>query len=180
MSDLHKRDERAPTDGSPPAVTLRPVEPDDEPFLFIVYASTRMAELAQVPWDEAQREAFLRMQFEAQQYHYRKHYPDASHEIILLKGEPIGRVYVAREEQAITILDITLVPEHRSCGLGTPLIKDLQSEAARAGKALHIYVENFNPSLRLFERLGFSGIGDDGVNILMEWRAGDVESQGRE
>lgn len=169
MSDLQRREERAPTDGTP-GVTLRPVEPGDEPFLFIVYASTRMAELAQVPWNEAQREAFLRMQFEAQQSHYRKHYPDASHDIILLKDEPVGRVYVAREEQLMTILDITILPEHRSCGFGTPLIKELQSEAAKAEKPLHIYVENFNPSLRLFERLGFSRSEDDGINILMEWR----------
>lgn len=169
MSELHGSEERAPTVGTP-GVTLRPVEPGDEPFLFMVYASTRMDELAQVPWNEAQREAFLRMQFDAQQSHYRKHYPDASHDIILHNDEPVGRVYVAREEHLMTILDITLLPEHRSRGLGTPLIKELQSEAARAGKPLHIYVENFNPSLRLFERLGFSRSGDDGINILMEWR----------
>jgi ribosomal protein S18 acetylase RimI-like enzyme len=170
MSDLHRREERAPTDDTP-AVMLRPVETDDEPFLFTVYASTRMDELAQVPWNEAQREAFLRMQFEAQQSHYRKHYPDASHDIILKKDEPIGRVYVAREEQEITILDITILPEHRSKGLGKPLIKDLQSEAAAARKPLHIYVESFNPSMRLFERLEFSRIGGDDINVLMEWRA---------
>lgn len=156
-------------------VSLRPVRPEDEPFLLRIYASTRAEEMALVPWDEAQREAFLKMQFDAQQYHYQKHYPEASHDIILLRGEPVGRLYVAREEQIITILDITLLPEHRGAGIGTPLVKDLQSEAARAEKSLRIYVESFNPSLRLFERLGFYGIGEEGIYILMQWREGEPE-----
>ena len=38
------------------AVTLRPSTPEDDAFLFEVYAGTRREELAQVPWDEAQKE----------------------------------------------------------------------------------------------------------------------------
>jgi predicted GNAT family acetyltransferase len=40
-------------------------------------------------------------------------------------------------------------------GLGTTLLRNLQSEAAAAGKPLRIHVERFNPALRLYERLGF-------------------------
>ena len=154
-----------------PPVTLRPVTPEDEPFLYEVYATTRAEELAQVPWNEAQREAFLKMQFNAQQTHYRTYYPVSTHDIILLGTQPVGRLYVAREDDAIRILDITILPEHRNKGIGTPLIKSLMDEAAQAGKPLSIYVENYNPSYRLFERLGFSQIGGDGINCLMEWRA---------
>jgi ribosomal protein S18 acetylase RimI-like enzyme len=153
------------------AVTLRPVTLDDEAFLLKVYASIRADELAQVPWTEAQREAFIKMQFDAQQAHYREHNPQATHDIILLDAQSIGRLYVARREAEIRILDITILPQHRNRGIGTPLIKELMKEAAAAGKPLTIYVESFNPSLRLFERLGFKKTEDDGVNRLMEWRA---------
>jgi ribosomal protein S18 acetylase RimI-like enzyme len=153
-------------------VTLRPVTAEDEGFLFKVYSSTRAEEMAIVPWNEAQREAFLTMQFAAQQKHYQTFYTDATHDIILVGAQAVGRLYVARRESDIHILDITILPEHRNQGIGTPLIKDLMSEAARAGKALNIHVESFNPSYRLFERLGFSKIEDDGINHLMEWRAG--------
>jgi RimJ/RimL family protein N-acetyltransferase len=153
------------------SVTLRPVEPEDEAFLLQTYSSVRTEELAQVPWSEAQREAFIKLQFEAQQTHYRKHNPGATHDIILLNAQPIGRLYVARRDAEIRILDITILPEHRNQGLGTPLIENLMKEAAGAGKPLSIYVESFNPSLRLFERLGFLKREDDGVNLLMEWRA---------
>ncbi len=164
-------------------VTLRPVTEEDQPLLYKAYASTRAAEMALVPWNEEQREAFLKMQLAAQQLHYRTYYPEATHDIILLGAEAIGRLYVARKEDEIRILDITILPEHRSRSVGTLLIRALMAEAARAGKSLSIYVESYNPSHRLFERLGFSVIKDDGINRLMEWRAaaeGSSDNQPRE
>jgi ribosomal protein S18 acetylase RimI-like enzyme len=170
MSDPQRLEEEGVPQGDA-RVTFRPVQPGDEPFLLQVYASTRADELAHVPWDEAQRAAFLNMQFAAQQMHYQTHHPEATHEIILLKDQPIGRVYIDWADHPIQILDITILPEYRNAGIGTPLLKDLQAEAARDGRPLTIYVESFNPSLRLFERLGFSRIRDEGIYLLMEWRA---------
>ena len=153
------------------SVTLREVGADDEAFLLKVYASVRADEMARVPWSEAQRAAFIKMQFDAQQLHYRTHNPEATHDIILLNGCPVGRLYVARRKNEVRILDITILPEHRNRGIGTPLIKELMGEAARAEIPLNVYVESFNPSRRLFERLGFVKTEEDGVNWLMEWRA---------
>jgi ribosomal protein S18 acetylase RimI-like enzyme len=153
------------------SVMLRAVAAGDEAFLLKVYASVRADELARVPWGEAQREAFIKMQFDAQQLHYQTHNPEATHHIILLNERPVGRLYVARRKGEVRILDITVLPEHRHKGIGTPLIKELMKEAAQADKPLNIYVESFNPSLRLFKRLGFVKAEEDGVNWLMEWRA---------
>ena len=44
---------------------LRREEINDEPFLFQVYAHTRVEELALTNWDPATRQAFLTMQFQA-------------------------------------------------------------------------------------------------------------------
>lgn len=165
--------------GQTSPVTLRAVAPGDDAFLLQVYSSTRADEMAQVPWNEAQREAFLRMQFDAQQLHYRTHNPDATHDIILRDGQPIGRLYVARRASEIRILDITILPEHRGTGTGTALIKDLMAEAARANLPLTIYVESFNRSHKLFDRLGFTQIDDDGINHLLQWAAGSSFSSVR-
>lgn len=154
------------------SVALRPVAEGDEAFLLKAYASIRAEELAQVPWSEAQRDAFLKMQFDAQQLHYQTHNPNATHDIILLNAQATGRLYVARRDREIRILDLTILPEYRNRGIGTSLIKDLMAEAAGAAKPLTIYVENYNPSYRLFQRLGFNKTEeDDGVNHLLEWRA---------
>lgn len=152
-------------------ISYRPITADDEKFLYRVYASTRMEELAQTDWDEAQKKAFLRMQFRAQHSHYQTYYADALFQIILLNEEPIGRLYRANWKNEIRLIDIALLPEHRSQGLGTMLIKRMQAEAAAAGLPLRIHVEKFNPALRLYERLGFRPIEDKGVYWFMEWRA---------
>jgi len=153
-------------------ITFRPAGPDDEAFLLKVYASTRAEELAVVPWTEAQREAFLRMQLQAQHLHYRQKYPEGEYLVILDEDRAVGRLYIARLQEQIRIMDISILPEDRGRGLGTSILRDLMAEAARAEKPLRIYVETFNPSLSLFERLGFSKIEEEGINLLMEWREG--------
>ncbi len=149
--------------------SLRPVKPGDEDFLYRVYASTRQEELAQVGWDEAQKAAFLRMQFDAQARYYREHYAGAQFLVILAEDQPAGRLYVIRWPAEIRIMDIALLPEHRGAGIGTKLLGDLISEAEASGKPLSIHVERFNVrALRLYERLGFEEVADKGVYLLME------------
>jgi len=160
--------ERRP--GSDAAIALRPIGPDDLPFLCSVYASTREQELAAVAWDAAQKTAFVQMQFAAQHAYYQEQYADAAFDIILVAGQPAGRLYVARWSSEIRIVDIALLPEFCNRGLGTTLLKNLQSEAAAAGNPLCIHVERFNPALRFYERLGFRQIEDRGVYLFMEWR----------
>jgi len=150
------------------SVTLRPVVAADEPLLLEIFASTRAEEMAMVPWTREQQEAFVRMQFAAQQEHYGKLEPDANHDIIMFNGRPVGRLYVARTEDKIEIMDITVLPQERNAGIGSGLIKALMDEATRS-TPLRIYVESYNPSLRLFERLGFRPVRDEGVHLLMEW-----------
>lgn len=161
-------EENLPDDSQP--VRLRAVTPEDEGFLLRVYASTRAEEMARVPWDDAQRAAFLKMQFDAQLHHYQSNFPSASYQIIeRAGGQPVGRLYVLRTDEFTRILDITILPDFRNAGIGTPLIEDLMAEAASVRKPLRIYVESFNPSRRLFERLGFHPIQENGIHLLMEW-----------
>jgi ribosomal protein S18 acetylase RimI-like enzyme len=150
-------------------VTLRPVTENDHEFLVEVYASTRAEELALVPWPIEQQQAFVRAQFAAQQAHYAQKYPQASHDIIVVDGRQAGRLYVARLDQEIRIVDITLLPAERRAGIGSHLIEQLLNEAKGSGKLTRIYVEEFNPSLRLFERLGFSVREQQGFHLLLEW-----------
>jgi GNAT superfamily N-acetyltransferase len=149
--------------------SLRPITPEDVPFLAAVYASTRWDELAPTGWSDEEKAVFCRRQFDAQSAHYRQHYPEASFEIIERDGAPIGRLYVARWEKEIRIVDISLLPEARGAGLGTRLLHDLQEAARSAGKSLTIHVERFNPALQLYQRLGFEQVEDKGVYLLMSW-----------
>ena len=47
-------------------------------------------------WDAAQKAAFVEMQFDAQHAYYQEHYAGAAFDVILVFGQPAGRLYVAR------------------------------------------------------------------------------------
>jgi ribosomal protein S18 acetylase RimI-like enzyme len=123
-----------------------------------------------VPWDDAQKASFLRMQFEAQDRWYREQMADSSFDVVLVDGAPAGRLYVDRRDHEIRIVDIALLPEHRNRGIGSLLLTQLLVEADQARKPLTIHVERGNQARRLYERLGFHEIADHGVYLLLERR----------
>lgn len=153
-------------------VSLRPIRDEDLEILYRVYASTRAEEMAMVvDWTDEQKEAFLRMQFQAQHAWYQEHYVGAQFDVLLVDGAPAGRLYVHRRESEIRLVDISLLPEFRGSGVGTKLLSELMSEAEAAGKPLTIHVEKYNPAMRLYLRLGFKPIDDRGPYDLMEWQS---------
>ena len=154
----------------PVEVTRRAVCEADWPLLFELYASTRSAELELTPWTPGQRHAFLSMQFEAQTAGYRAAHPHASHEMILAGGCPVGRLYLDGQPDVLHILDITIAPQSRNAGIGSLVLREILDEANREGKAVTIYVESFNPSARLFERLGFQQLSIDGFQMFLEYK----------
>ena len=156
---------------------LRPATDADLPFLFRLYASTREEELAVVDWPPAQKEAFLRQQFEAQHAWHREQYPGASFDVVESAGDPIGRLYVARWEREVRIVDISLLPAWRSRGIGSRLLAALFAEADAGGKPVSVHVERFNPALRLYERLDFRLREDKGVYLLLQRPPADPSRQ---
>ena len=148
-------------------LTFRRIAGADLAFLSALYASTRAEELAVTPWSDAQKTAFLEMQFQAQHAHYQKYYPSADWLVIEQAGQDIGRLYIERLPSEHCIIDIALLPAHRGKGIGGALLTDLIGEAAAAGKSVSIHVEKNNPARRLYQRLGFTVTEDKGVYDLM-------------
>src|SRR5947209_12209921 len=143
------------------SVSLCPFSADYQDFLFQLYAGTRMQEIAPFGWSPAQHEAFLRMQFNAQKQWYEQAYPKADHQIILLDGQPVGRIMVTLEPGRVHLVDIALLPEYRSRGIGTQLVSDLVRKSAEAGSIVHLQVMRTNPAIHLYERMGFIRTGED-------------------
>lgn len=139
----------------PPGIALRPIADADLPFLSELYASTRLEELAPVPWSEADKRSFLHQQHTLQHRHYQTHYADAEFLVLERAGEPIGRIYVHRSPGEICLIDIALLPPHRGRGLGAALISELVAEADAAGLPITLHVERENPARRLYARHRF-------------------------
>ena len=162
------------------AVTLRPITDADLPFLLQLYASTRVEELAQTPWTDEQKVAFIVQQFQAQHAWWQEHYTGARFDLVLVDGEPAGRLYVDVWAREIRVVDIAMMPAYRGRGIGTILLQRVFDEGDAAGKPVSIHVEVFNPARRLYDRLGFVEKGTHGdVYVLMERPAGGAVPSGK-
>ncbi|MBC8094270.1 MAG: GNAT family N-acetyltransferase [Akkermansiaceae bacterium] len=151
------------------SVALRPAQSSDLQFLLQVYGSARADELALTNWTDKQKDQFVRMQFAAQRKFYEENYSGAEYLVILFEDQPAGRLYLHRREDEIRVMDIALQPEFRRKGIATFLFDQLFAEARRARKPVGIHVEIFNPALRLYEKLGFKKIADNGVYHFFQW-----------
>ena len=158
-------------------LALRLETAEDVPFLRELYALTRAEEMAALPWDRVCKDAFLRMQFDAQTLHYHLAYPHATFHIVLVNGRPAGRLYVDRGDDEIGLIDVSLLPEYRRRGIGSELLRALLADARRLGRRVTLHVERRNPALRLYERLGFRQLADEGIYLFMEWRAADMSEK---
>jgi GNAT superfamily N-acetyltransferase len=154
------------------SITFRPVTPDDEEILRRIYQSSRGDDLRGLGWDEDRISEFLGMQYEAQQHFHQSEYKRANDEIILLAGEPAGRLIVERREYEIRCIDVALLPERRNSGIGAFLIRKLQDEARRESKPLRLQVIRFSRAVNLFERSGFVRTSETGTHFQMEWTPG--------
>ena len=155
------------------SIQLRSIVETDLDFLHTLYASTRVEEMAMVPWRQNQKNEFLTQQFEAQHQFYQQQFNQAKFDLVLLKGTPIGRLYVDTREDEIRIIDIALIPEYRGKGIGTALMNQVLEQAKKQHKPVRIHVEQNNPALHLYQRLGFKQINTDGIYFLMECN-GDI------
>ena len=134
-----------------------------------MYGSTRKQELAKFGFPEEQKQLFIASQFTAQHHHYQTHYPKALFDLILKQDEPIGRLYVDEWAKEFRIVDISLMPQYCNKGIGSSLMNNTMQHAAELGKSVSIHVGLNNPALRLYERLGFEKINEQGIYQLMEW-----------
>jgi ribosomal protein S18 acetylase RimI-like enzyme len=152
-------------------LTLREVSLLDEAFLLGLYLSVREAEMAMVPWTDEQRSAFVRHQYAAQRNHYRAEYPAAQHSILFKDDVPVGMLYIDFTQADVKIIDLIISPSSRNLGIGSSLLQVLQSEASRLQKPLTVFVDQQDRSINLFERLGFKPVEEQGMHILLEWKA---------
>jgi ribosomal protein S18 acetylase RimI-like enzyme len=153
-------------------ISLRPFRPDDQEFLYQLYASTRLHEIAGFGWPATQQEMFLRMQFNAQYRSYEVAYGQAEHQIVEQDGKPVGRIMVLWQKDFALLVDIALLAEHCGRAIGGDLLRELIQQCARKRVPLRLQVLKTNPALRLYQRLGFATTGEDQMYIQMERQPG--------
>jgi ribosomal protein S18 acetylase RimI-like enzyme len=150
------------------AVRLRDCAPSDRALLLRIYASTRADELAAVPWSEEELDAFIAMQFDAQDRSYRNQFVGGRFSVILSGERPVGRISFHRDREKVTVIDIAILSEFRGQGIGSQVLASVIEEAEEHGLPVRCHVDPLNAAQRLYQRLGFVAIGMDGHLVSME------------
>lgn len=152
-------------------VTLRHRQDADADFVRDVYVAYRWEEVAATGWPEAVRQTFLHEQFRLQDAHYQQNYDGAAWGIVEVNGERAGRLFLLHRGDDLRIVDIAFMPAFRNMGLGGALLAAVQDQARTLAAAkVTIHVEQTNPAIRLYERLGFHKVGLHGIYHLLEWQ----------
>ena len=149
-------------------IRFRPIADEDLEFLYLLYASTRLSELAATGWSDGQVEAFLRMQFRLQHTQYMKNNKEAAFDLIISGDIPVGRLYINRKEERIHVIDIALLPEFRRRGIGGSILRSLTEEADERDLMMSLYVEMNNPILPFYRAIGLREIELRGIYYYME------------
>lgn len=139
---------------------LRPARRDDEPLLFGLHRSAMREYVEAVwGWDE-----------HWQRSHFARTYaPRRQAVIVRVDANPrdIGRISVTRHWRTFFLRDIELFPAERNRGIGTAVISALVALARKEGRSVELIVLKPNPAQRLYARLGFHAVDDDGARIRM-------------
>ncbi len=147
-------------------IRVRPATEDDDSFFLDLFASTR-PEFSLLNLPKSQLQALLSMQLKGQRQQYDDCYPHAESNIVLHDEQRIGRMLVDRAAGEITLIDIALLPEYRNAGIGSKLLQELLAEAVATKKVVRLHVWKSNPAFHLYERLGFSIVGDQSSYLEM-------------
>jgi ribosomal protein S18 acetylase RimI-like enzyme len=133
-----------------PALTLRPAQEADEPFLFELRKATMKEHLARAgeSIDDAQHRARLRHRYDAAQ-------------VICLDGTPAGLLKAYRTENEWIVVQLQIAPAHQGRGMGERVLHTVLQAAQTDALPVTLKVLKGNPARRLYERLGFEIVGED-------------------
>lgn len=151
----------------PEQLVLRVIGAEDASFVREVFCATRAAPFRQAGLPESVIVPLLSQQYQAQQAQYRAQFPAADFDLVLVDGEAAGYLYALRGPERFVLIDVALLPSHCGQGVGRRLVGALIAEAAAANRPLDAHVARDGRAWRLWQRLGFEVVSDDGVYLTI-------------
>jgi GNAT superfamily N-acetyltransferase len=148
---------------------LRPCEPSDDAFIYDVFCTTWESEVAALP-NKNLAQHILRIQHIAQERRFASRYPGHQRLVVMAAGQRAGRLYLFETQASLQIVDLTLLPQFHSRGIGTRILHHLMSEATRDGSTIALGVPRTNKrATRLYAALGFQLVSVDDLENGFEW-----------
>ncbi len=140
---------------------LRIVKAEDWSFWRALHREGYEARVVEIwgTWDEHLQEGFARNEF------------DAAHDgqfIIVQDGRDAGYVSWGWREANLFLFNLMVCKDFRGEGLGGQVLSDVIAMAERRNMPVELRTLVNNPARRLYERLWFKVVGDDGQHVTME------------
>lgn len=136
-------------------LSLRLAENQDVVFCEALTRSNMSGYLAArgVPWDESR---------------YRASWVEFENWMIVADSQVVGLLRLAREQDALGLRDLQIVPARQGQGVGAWAVQQAQSIAARRGlHRLQLRVYEESPAKALYVRLGFKAESVEGSKLHM-------------
>lgn len=139
---------------------LRRAQRYDEELLFALHRDAMRGYVdATWGWDEQWQRA-----------HFAANYAPERQAVIVHGGTvlcDVGRISLTRHWRKIFLRDIELISAERNHGVGTAIINAVLALARDSDRYVELRVLRCNPARRLYARLGFRVIDDDGARLTM-------------
>ena len=144
------------------ALTRRSATESDREFLFqlLKLALGPHIEAVYGPWDESW-----------QRRHFERTTDVFSHIVLELDSASIGCLFVEEDDSSLLLHRILLLPEFQNQGLGSAVVSEILEAARRSRRSVRLQVFRGNPARRLYQRLGFSVVGESDTHVMMEYAA---------
>lgn len=114
-----------------------------------------------------------------QRENFASEFASAATSILEEDGRIAGYIQIRDERDRIYVQNIAISEEFQGRGIGTRLLKGLQSNAAIRKVPLQLSVSRTNtPAQRLYERLGFQHVGETHTPDEMSWTASNRADEG--
>ena len=137
--------------------TLRQATQDDYAFLFHLHQASMKDYVTQTwGWDEVVQQTLFRERFEP-----------AHVQIVVVDGRDVGALAVKQEPDTLVLANLQILPDAQKQGLGTAIISSLLLQARQLSVLVSLQVLKVNPARKLYERLGFTVIGETATHYLM-------------
>ena len=153
----------------PQGLGVRSYDMEDQSFSEQLFFSTRES-FNLLPLPRQQVELLLKQQFLLQQVGYSQTYPNAEILIVILDGEPIGKLILNHSVESLHIVDLVLSPNARSKGYGSAILRALKTVAIQKGLPLRLAVDQQNRrAKKLYMGLGFTSVESSETHDTLVW-----------
>jgi ribosomal protein S18 acetylase RimI-like enzyme len=142
-----------------PEFSLRPAGPGDDEFALGLYLPITREFLCDIPgWDDARIIE-----------RFRKTYDPVQVQVICVNGTDVGWMQLSELDEGLHLDQLHLVEAYRGRGIGTRLMKDLQSQAQSRDLPFRLNVMRANSAIEFYRGLGFAVVGEDNEKYQMQW-----------